>query len=212
MEDTATQDQPSATTTGTESQIAEELPEFYQDPIFEPEPDIPKKHRPEIIVRELDNPDFAASSAELKYLIAELVEQTHLPSVDYESLHNYFCSMVKGIRQHKVNNPNVLPEAKVLVGFADGVLAGLTLFYMLPYRIPHIATMDWPYCISKHARITYKFVQEMLRCKKLWRAKYINLVATNERLVKVYLRGFKKMRVIGTVMMGEGIKDKMIKL
>jgi hypothetical protein len=212
MEDTATQDQPSATTTGIESQVAEELPEFYQEPIFEPEPVLPRKHRPEIIVRELDNPDFAASSAELKYLIAELVEQTHLPSVDMESLHNYFCSMVKGIRQHKISNPNVPPEAKVLVGFADGVLAGLTLFYMLPYRIPHISTMDWPYCISKHARITYKFVQEMLRCKKLWRARYINLVATNDRLVKVYMRGFKKMRIIGTVMIGEGMKDKMIKL
>jgi hypothetical protein len=72
--------------------------------------------------------------------------------------------------------------------------------------------MDWPYCISKHAGITYKFVQEMIKCKKLWRARYINLVATNDRLVKVYMRGFKKMRIIGTVMIGEGIKDKIIKL
>jgi hypothetical protein len=189
-----------------------ETTEDYQEPIFDPIPVAPRKHRPEILVRELDNPDFAASSAELKYLIAELVEQIHLPSIDYESLHNYFCQMVKGIRQHKINTPNVIPEAKVLVGFMDGVLAGLTLFYMLPYRTPHISTMDWPYCISKHAMITYKFVQEMHKCKKLWRAKYINLVATNDRLVKVYMRGFKKMRIIGTVMIGEGIKEKMIKL
>ena len=114
--------------------------ESYQEPIFE-EPVLvvpPKKHRPEIIVRELDNPDFAASSAELKYLIAELVDQIHLPSIDYESLHNYFCGMVKGIRQHKMAHPNIVPEAKVMVGFMDGVLAGLTLFYMLPYRTPHI--------------------------------------------------------------------------
>ena len=190
------------------------LEESYQEPIFEEPVPVapPKKHRPEIIVKELDNPDFAASSAEFKYLIAELVDMIHLPSIDYESLHNYFCGMVKGIRQHKMAHPNIVPEAKVLVGFMDGVLAGLTLFYMLPYRTPHISTMDWPYCISKHAGITYKFVQEMIKCKKLWRARYINLVATNDRLVKVYMRGFKKMRIIGTVMIGEGIKDKIIKL
>jgi hypothetical protein len=71
--------------------------------------------------------------------------------------------------------------------------------------LPHIQTIDWPYCHSNDIRISYQFCQKVKEYKKKWKARYISFVAVNPHLNRVAKRLFKKSKPCGTYWVAEQI-------
>jgi hypothetical protein len=163
-----------------------------------------------IEIVELENPYFASMSEEFKKLIYGFYSQElNIPTITYESLHNYICQIVEGIamqRRAGTNPANI--HQRVLLGYANGSLVGFCVFYMLNNRMPHVSCLDLAYMFvsGKYPRVTEGFCQTLRECKKKWGARRISTTLTNDRLYKAINRLFKKAHVGGVYILFDDFK------
>ena len=162
----------------------------------------------------LNNPFYISSSQEFMEMVKEYAtSEMKIPSINAESLHNYLCNFVQGIFDQQVKGMNERSiRQRVLAGYINGKLAGFTLFYMLPNRMPHIQTLDWAYIHTTDNRISYLFAKEVKKCKRLWGAAYISFVAANKHLAKVSRRLFKATHKGGEWLIVKDVNDALLKI
>jgi hypothetical protein len=164
-------------------------------------------------VYELSDPSYVAYSEEFRQLLREFVDILKIPSITFESLHNYIGTIVDGIYKQKIAKvPDRAIQYKVYVGTVDNVLSGFTLFYMLPNRMPHVMTLDWPYIYSKNNKLTVAFVRELKKWKKIWRARHILMVANNRRISRVAGKLFKGNIGCGELLIAKDVKDEYLNM
>lgn len=160
----------------------------------------------------LENPAYVSEDRDFLSLISEFESILEIPSIRYESVHNYIATVVQGIYDQKLQGiKDVNITYKVQIGFVNGKLDGFQLFYLLPNRLPHIQTIDWPYCHSHDIRVSFRFCEEIQRYKKLWKARRISYVANNPRLAKCTKKLFKNAVPCGTWYVADDVNTSFIK-
>lgn len=172
-----------------------------------------KKSEDDLIeIYPVDRPAYVSENQSFLALLRRFSDTIHIPSITYESIHNYVCTVVQGIYEQKRSGvKDNLIEYRCLIGLVNGSLAGFALFYMLPNRMPHIQTMDCPYVYSEDMRVSYQFCLEVQKHKKLWHARRIRFVATNPVLDRVAKRLFKNARPCGTLYLVDDINASLVK-
>lgn len=161
-----------------------------------------------IEIVEIDNPEYVARSDHFRHMVYKFVGEIKLPTINYESLHNYLCTITNGVAQQKRSGvPDSAIEFKMFGGYVNDILKGFCLFYLMPNRIPHIQTIDWPYCYSEDIRVTHGFCLKVKEYKKKWGARHISLIAVSDRNFRVFKRAFKNVHIGGTYIIAEDVKD-----
>jgi hypothetical protein len=173
----------------------------------------PKKSRDDVIqIYPLENPAYVSEDNDFLGLVREFEADIQIPSIRYESIHNYIATIVQGIYDQKLRGiKDELITYKVQIGFVNGKLSGFSVFYLLPNRLPHIQTIDWAYCHSKDIRLSYKFCLELQKYRKAWKARRISFVATNKVLDRIAKRLFKNAKPCGTYWVCDDVRSNIIK-
>lgn len=167
-----------------------------------------------VSILEVTNPGWAATNAEFRDMAAELVEETGLPSINADSMLNYLCTIVQNTYCARLRGEaEALNLNRLYVGFVGGKIAGMTLFRLMPNRMPHIQTIEWTFCKSRDIRLTHLFCRELLHWKRKWNAVHIMcMVPPGEKAAKLFNRFFKKARITHEYGFANGMHAGLLKM
>lgn len=199
--------------------MTEQVQEITESVAEHPEVE-PKKPKDSIEIVELGNPSFVSYHPDFLALVRKFAEKVDFPTVTYESLHNYFCTVLQGVYDQKLRGiPDKTITYKFHGGFINGKLCGISLFYLLTNRMPHIQTIDWAYCYTSNParpgkgdiRLAYQFALKVKEWQKIWKARHISFLATDDGLNRIAKRLFINSKPCGTYWIGTGVRDALLK-